>query len=362
VLGEVARLQHEGELAPRLEVGRRVLDDAGDRLAPAQDPRLLDAGPGDVERRARGQRGGPEEKSEREACHGRKMRRGHRMRKRDLAGGVCFVLIGALHGMQTGRRDSGICARQVRGPDSAGGLRGRGGDRIPVRPGAIDASARGRLEAAAERRRASALADVLGNEVSARLGSLEAAKVNFGLVADEATESAFMASLDSVTARLSGLIGISLVYADGGSGAGAGTGLGQMISLEDTWCDAYLRALATRRPRRRMRWTGASAGASSCSTPSRSGHDTSVVAVLAAELDPQAIYRVASASGVLDTIRAVSSYQVVPDGWAASIASVRIADTAWHVECPIRRRTCGPTARSGSRRGWPGWPSPSPLA
>jgi PAS domain S-box-containing protein len=201
--------------------------------------------------------------------------------------------------------------------------------------------------AAAAERRASALADVLGNEVSARLGSLEAAKVNFGLFADEATESAFMASLDSVTARLSGLIGISLVYAGTEEVVRApATGLGQMISLEDSMVrTAYLRALATRRP------TATDAvdwgfGRRVFVFDPVTRNDTSVVAVLAAELDPQAIYRVASASGVLDTIPGgaathalfgpgnvrLSSYQVVPDGWARVYRSVRIADSAWHVE------------------------------
>jgi hypothetical protein len=109
---------------------------------------------------------------------------------------------------------------------------------------------------------------------------------------------------------------------------------------------AYLRALGTRRPAATARWTGASAGASSSSIPSRGLDTADVVAVLAAELDPQAIYRVASASGVLDTIPGgaithalfgpdnvrLSSYQVVPDGWQRVYRSVRVADTVVAVE------------------------------
>jgi PAS domain S-box-containing protein len=197
-------------------------------------------------------------------------------------------------------------------------------------------------------RRASALADVLGNEVSARLGSLSAAKVGFSAVRDEATEAQFLASLDSVTARWAGLIGISLVYPGTDRLVrAAGTGLGRQVTLQDTVVrHAFVRAIGTHR-----------ASASSVVDwgfgrrvfvfePITWQDTANVVALLVAELDPQVIYRVASAAGVLDTIPGgaithalfgpdsvrLSTVQGVPQGWQRVTREVRVADTSWQIE------------------------------
>jgi PAS domain S-box-containing protein len=202
-------------------------------------------------------------------------------------------------------------------------------------------------EVAADRR-ASALADVLGNEVSARLGSLAAAKVAFGGVRDAGTEAAFMASLDSVTARMSGLIGISLIHPETEDVVRApGTGLQRQVTLQDTLIrHAYLRALGTHRVAVTNVVDWGFGRRVFVFDPITQLDTMNVVALLAAELDPQVIYRVASASGVLDTIRGgamshalfgpdsvrLSPVQPIPDGWNRVYREVRVADTAWHVE------------------------------
>jgi PAS domain S-box-containing protein len=202
-------------------------------------------------------------------------------------------------------------------------------------------------EAAAERR-ASALADVLGNEVSARLGSLAAARVNFASVVDAESEAVFMASMDSVVARTPGLTGISLVYPGGEQVVRTpGSGLDRMISLEDTLVRrAYVRALGTHRPAATDVVDWGFGRRVFVFDPISRLDTANIVAVLAAELDPQAIYREASQTGVLDTIPGgaithalygaggvrLSTQQVVPAGWSRVMRQVRVADTSWQVE------------------------------
>ncbi|CAN5724354.1 hypothetical protein BH23GEM9_BH23GEM9_13030 [soil metagenome] len=202
-------------------------------------------------------------------------------------------------------------------------------------------------EAAAERR-ASALSDVIGNELSSRLGSLEAAKVNFATVTDSQTEAAFVASLDSVTARLTGLVGISLIYPETERVVRApGSGLDRTIMLQDTLVrHSYLRAIGTFRTAATRVVDYGFGRRVFVFDPITLADTTQVVGVLAAEIDPHSIYRVASQSGVLDTIDGgasthslygpgnvrISPYQVVPGGWGRVYRDVRLADTSWRVE------------------------------
>jgi PAS domain S-box-containing protein len=202
-------------------------------------------------------------------------------------------------------------------------------------------------ETAAERR-AGALADVLGNEISARFGALATARVTFGNVVDEASERAFMTSLDSLAARSPGLLGISVIYPETEQVVRApGTGLGQRIQLTDTLVrHAYLRALGTQRPAATHVVDYGLGRRTFIFDPIVQADTTRVVGVLAAELDPPAIYREAAVSGVLDTIAGgaiahalfgpdsvrLSSYQPVPDDWGRVYRDVRVADTTWKVE------------------------------
>jgi PAS domain S-box-containing protein len=197
-------------------------------------------------------------------------------------------------------------------------------------------------EAVAERR-AGVLADVLGNELSARLGSLAAVKVNFGAVRDDRTEAAFMASLDSVAARIAGMPSISLIYPETERVVRApGSGLGRTVTLQDTVVrHAFLRALGTHR----VTATNVIGRRIFLFDPITLADTTHAVALLAAELDPQAIYRVVSGSAAIDTIPGgaithlygpddvlLSSYQVVPAGWGRVYRDVRFADTYLRIE------------------------------
>jgi PAS domain S-box-containing protein len=202
-------------------------------------------------------------------------------------------------------------------------------------------------ETAAERR-TGALADVLGNEISARLASFAAARVNFRDVSDPASEAAFMASLDSHIMRMDGVVGVAIVYPETERiVASHGTGLSRTFTLADSTVRlAYLRALATHR----VSATGVIEHGSTRRVlvfdPIVREDTSRVVAVLAAELDPHTIYRVVTASGVLDTIGGgplthtlwgpggvrLSGFQVVPEGWGTVYRDVRIADSAWRIE------------------------------
>jgi PAS domain S-box-containing protein len=200
----------------------------------------------------------------------------------------------------------------------------------------------------AAEQRISALGDVLGNEISARLGALATAKVAFGSIAAEAGEAAFMVSLDTLAARSPGLTGISLIYPGTERIVRApGTGLGLRVMLTDSAVrHAYLRALGTRRPAATQVLSFGAGPRVFVFDPITTVDTMVTVGVLAAELDPQAIYRVASQSGVLDTIEGgavihgllgpdgtrITSMQLVPAGWGRVYRDVRVADTVWKIE------------------------------
>jgi PAS domain S-box-containing protein len=197
-------------------------------------------------------------------------------------------------------------------------------------------------------RRANALGDELGNELSARLGALATAKVAFGTVTDQTTEDAFMASLDTLTARSMGLAGVSLIYpGDERILRVPGTGLGQRISLADTLVrHAYLRALGTHRAAATRVINYGVGNRVFVFDPVVRSDTAGVLAVLAAELDPQSIYRISSAAALIDTIPGaailhqlygpddvrLSSPQLVPEGWGRVRHDVRVADTNWRVD------------------------------
>jgi PAS domain S-box-containing protein len=201
-------------------------------------------------------------------------------------------------------------------------------------------------ETAAERR-ASTLADVLGNEVSSRLGALAAVKVNFGAVSGPAGEAEFMAALDSVAVRTQGISGISLVYVEDEHIVRAQTtGLGRALTLSDTIVrHAFLRAVGNR-VAAATDVIDYGAGRRVLVFDPIARDDTSqVTAVLVAELDPHAIYRPV-ATGALDTISGpvmthtlygpdnvrLSAAQPIPAGWGTVVRDVRVADSVWRIE------------------------------
>ncbi|MBR9989923.1 MAG: response regulator [Gemmatimonadetes bacterium] len=200
--------------------------------------------------------------------------------------------------------------------------------------------------------RVRAVADVLGNEVSARIGSVEAAKSSFitaGLpnAASEA-EARVIATLDSMTTRLEGLT--SMVIIDPVTHQilrAPGTGLGRMIDLNDPPLRlAFLRAIANRRRAASDVVDYGFGRRVFVFDPLMSSDSAEVVAVIAAELDPQWIYRVAMRDLNLDSIGegasshvlfgpdsvALTTVQQVPASWETVSRDVRVADTAWRVK------------------------------
>ncbi|MGH7719690.1 MAG: hypothetical protein ACREON_12710, partial [Gemmatimonadaceae bacterium] len=193
-------------------------------------------------------------------------------------------------------------------------------------------------------RRASALADQLGNTVSNRIGAMRTAKVQFTPVRDSLSERAFLAAADSATKDLVGLSSISVIYADGtllrGSGAAIGSRRAPLTS-DTTVMNAYRRALAGRQTTATAVLETQLGRRVIVFDPVWSGDDsTQAVAVVAGELDPSAILRASLTERRSDTL-AVGFYALfgpgntmitslaLPNGWPAVDHPIRVADTDW---------------------------------
>jgi PAS domain S-box-containing protein len=201
-------------------------------------------------------------------------------------------------------------------------------------------------------RRLGVLADELGNAVSARMGSLEGAKSSFIAAydadANTVAEATIIAALDSTTTRLQGLTSISVIHPEDESLLRApGTGLGRLITLQDTVLrHAYLRALGNRRPAASNVVDYGFGRRVFVFDPIISSDSLLIVGVIAAELDPGTIYRVASTTIAFDSIGDGASHhalfgpdsvrlstpQFVPTDWTRIERHVRVADTSWRVE------------------------------
>src|SRR5919106_4660691 len=116
------------------------------------------------------------------------------------------------------------------------------------------------------------------------------------------------------------------------------------MTLADTALrSAYVRARATRRMAATAPLEGGATRRVFVFDPPPTADTARVAAVLVAELDPQVIYRVATASGVLDTITGspishallapdgtrLTTYQPVPPEWLRVRRRVHVADTEW---------------------------------
>jgi PAS domain S-box-containing protein len=201
-------------------------------------------------------------------------------------------------------------------------------------------------------RRLGVLVNQLGNEVSARLGALETAKSAFITTAEprpgSPAEAPLIAALDSTTTRLQGLISITIIHPDTEELLRApGTGLGRLTTLQDTALRvAYVRALGTRLRTASSVVDWGMGRRVFIFDPILSSDSTRVTGVLAAELDPGQIYRVATYSLNLDTISSgasthalfgpdggpLSTVQPVPSDWTRLRNSVPVADSFWFVE------------------------------
>ena len=201
-----------------------------------------------------------------------------------------------------------------------------------------------RQAASVAERRASALADVLGNEVSARIGALAAAELQFTAVEDSVSARTLLSALDTVTRR-SGLTAISVIYPGTGRVVAPGHSLlgGRTVGEQDTAIRRpYLRALATNR--------NTASGVIDQQLIRRVlvfrpvvQHD-SMVGVLVGELDPHAIYRTAYPQARMDTVPqgfqhtvfgpgqvSITAAQETPQGWSSISRPLKVADTEWTV-------------------------------
>jgi len=214
---------------------------------------------------------------------------------------------------------------------------------------------------------ASALANEVGSAVAGRMGGATTAmRVRYTSVEDSISERTFMAALDSATAGVAGLNAVQVVDPDNERILGRSQGLGARLSLRDTTVyPAYLRALTGRRQAATNIISYGYGARVIVFDPIMTADSSRVLGVLAAELDPFVIYRVAASSGVVDTVRGtplnhslwgpggvrLSSMQPMAPGMETVSRPVRVADTEWHV----RVAYLPPDPREGRAERWATW-------
>jgi PAS domain S-box-containing protein len=193
--------------------------------------------------------------------------------------------------------------------------------------------------------RSAILADELGNAIASRLGALSAAELEFTPVDDSLSARMFSEALDSVTARLTGLQAISVVYPSGRIRRPAVGVLGlpaASLDADTTVAAAYQRALGSREP-----------AATGVIEPVGFGRrvivfdpvirSDTIIGVLAAELDPSQVVRVAASGPFADSIPSfysihgpngvmITTPRLTPAGWLTVTRPVRVADTEWTIE------------------------------
>ncbi len=200
--------------------------------------------------------------------------------------------------------------------------------------------------------RATLLANELENAINERLGALTAAELQLTSVEDSVSRQTLIAALDSVTGRLSGLVGIAIIDAASeetplrASGTMVGSPFGS-VARDSALRNPYLRARATR--------TTTASGVIDFPVGRRvvvfnpvvRGDTGAVTGVIAGELDPTSVARVAAA-GVADSLRDVFwvlsgpndtrlTSNTVPAGWPTVAKAVRVADTVWRVDIAYQR-------------------------
>lgn len=213
-------------------------------------------------------------------------------------------------------------------------------DRLQTREMEADErEARSRTE-----RRASQLADEIGNTIANRIGALRTRKMQFTQMSDSVSAQTFSAAVDSVTRDLTGLTSISVITPDGRIQRGTDASIGRRgleIPGDTVVTQPYRRALHTGRPAATGVFDHPLGRRVIVFDPVLNSDSTRVQAVLVGELDPGAILRTAYAS-VPDSIRAgFFSLQgpvgipitavPVPPGWRTIEHPLRVADTDWRV-------------------------------
>ena len=193
--------------------------------------------------------------------------------------------------------------------------------------------------------RAAVLADELGNAISSRLGAMAAAELQFTPVEDSVSERTFAAALDSVTARMTGLQAISVIYPSERIRRPAAGVLGlpgASLQNDTMIANAYGRALATRAQAATgvLEATGFGRRVLVFDPVIRSD---SVAGVLVAELDASQIVRVVTTGPLADSIPSfftiygpngaqITTGRQAPADWLTVTRRVRVADTEWTIE------------------------------
>ncbi|HEX9107705.1 MAG TPA: ATP-binding protein [Longimicrobiales bacterium] len=191
-------------------------------------------------------------------------------------------------------------------------------------------------------RRAAILADQIGNAFSTRIGALTAAKLRFTQVRDSVSARVFDASLDSVTSRIGGVQRIEVIYPDSQfRPRHRNAHLLREIASDTALARPYMRALQTHRPT--VSGILDSAGRRMLVfDPVLSPDSSSVLGVLAADMDPVAVLRDALAAGAADSIRGTFYSVYGPNGvrltgysgpsdWPVVELPVKIGDRQWHI-------------------------------
>jgi PAS domain S-box-containing protein len=201
-------------------------------------------------------------------------------------------------------------------------------------------------EAAAQaERRAARLADLLGNTVSVRIGSLKSAQLQLTRVSDPDSEIGFFAVLDSITRDLPGLTAMSVVRADGAIQQGSGAMIGRHgldLGLDSIVRNPYLRAITSMRTTATGVVERPSGRRVIIFDPVVTGDSSRVLAVIVGELDPSGVLRAAVTANVDDSsttglfaLYGPNDVQItnvgLPAGWPYVPAPVQVADTEWQL-------------------------------
>ncbi len=195
-------------------------------------------------------------------------------------------------------------------------------------------------------RRAGSLAEAIGSTVSRRLGALSAARLNFTSVQDSIGQRTFAAAVDSVIATQTGLTAISVIDSAGVINTGAGAVLGRRgvdPSRDSMVAAAYQRAVRDHHTTATGVIDVPGGRRVIVFEPVLSADSSRVRGVLAGELDPQSVLRVALATPPADTVAApfysvfgpggvrINTVPGAPPDWPRVERAVGIADTEWMI-------------------------------
>ena len=199
--------------------------------------------------------------------------------------------------------------------------------------------------------RATMLANEMENAINERLGALTAAELQLTTVEDSVSQHTLIAALDSVTGRMTGLVGIAIIDADAeaqplrASGTMIGSPFGSVLN-DTALHNPYLRARATRQTTASGVIDFPVGRRVVVFNPVVRGDSMPVRNVIAGELDPTSVAR-AAAGLVADSLENVFwtlsgpndvrlTSNTAPSEWPTVSKPVRVADSIWRVDIAYR--------------------------